>query len=291
MRIALLVAEVGGAVVMKYRNADRPVSRDFKPYHISISPGVMPRYVLLPGSPERVVRIAEQWDEKEPLAEKREFLTYAGKFKGVPIASTSLGIGGASASIAIEELASIGVDTFVRVGSTGSIQERMHIGDLVINTASVRYDGTTINYMPPEYPAAAHYEVVQALVEAAETLGYRYHMGISCSTSSFYAGQSRTGFKGYAQPWITERIEVMRRAGVLNFEEEAAVLFVLSSLYGFRSGAISFVIADRVRNQFEYRGEDDAIRVANESIRILADWDGKKADAKKEHFFPALLRR
>ncbi len=275
---------------MKYRGADRPVSKDLKPYHITIKPGVIPRYVLLPGSPERVLKISEKWDAREALAEKREFLTYAGTYKGVKLASTSLGIGSASASIALEELISIGADTFVRVGSTGSIQEDMEIGDLVINTASVRYDGTTINYMPAEYPAFADYEVTLALVEAAESFGCKFHLGVSCCTSSFYAGQSRTGHRGYVQPWITERIETMRRAGILNFEEEAAAVFVISSIYGLRSGAISFVIADRVRDKFAYEGEDDAIRVANEAIKVLAGWDGKKAKAKKARFYPALLK-
>jgi uridine phosphorylase len=274
---------------MTVSRADRPQPNGV-PYHIPIAKGKLPRYALLPGSPERAIEISKHWGSSTQLAGKREFLTLSGVYRGVRIACTSIGIGSAAASIAVEELASLGVDTMVRVGSTGSIQRDAGLGDLIINTASVRYDGTTDNYVPPVYPAHASMEVTMALIEAAESLGYRYHVGVSCSTSSFYAGQSRTGFKGYTQPWIEERISVMRRAGVLNFEEEASTIFVLSSIYGLRAGAVSFVIADRVRDAFDYRGEERAIRVANESIRILAEWDRAKEGARRRHFFPSLLK-
>lgn len=273
---------------MAVSNADRPQPNGM-PYHIPIARGTLPNYALLPGSPERAIEISKLWDSSRQLAGKREFLTLSGTYRGVEVSCTSIGIGSAAASIAVEELASLGVDTFVRVGSTGSIQRDLHLGDLIINTASVRYDGTTDSYVPPAYPAHAHVEVTMALIEAAESLGYDYHVGISCSTSSFYVGQSRTGLRGYTQPWIKERIAVMRRAGVLNFEEEAATIFVLSSIYGLRAGAISFVIADRARDTFDYSGEERAIRVANEAVYILAEWDRTKARTKKKHFFPSLL--
>jgi uridine phosphorylase len=273
---------------MRYSDADRP-SREGKPYHFEIASGTLPKYILLPGSPERAKLIADSWERKKTVAAKREFLTFAGRYERVDIACASIGIGSPAASIAVEELASAGVDTFIRVGSTGSIQKDIRIGDLIINVACVRYDGTTNNYMPPEYPAYANHEVTLALIEAAESLDYKYHIGASCSTSSFYAGQSRTGFKGYAQPWIGERIEIMRRARVLNFEEESSTVFVLSSLYGLRAGAISFVIADRFRNLFDYKGEQETINVANKAVKILAGWDKAKSKARKQSIFPTLI--
>jgi len=124
----------------------------------------------VPGDPDRVPRIAGFWDSAREVSSHREFRSYRGKYKGVPISALSSGIGPACMAIAVNESSNIGVNTFIRVGSTGAIQKDIASGDLIISSAAVRLDCTSNCYVIPEYPAAASYEVLLALIEAAERL-------------------------------------------------------------------------------------------------------------------------
>ncbi len=263
-----------------------------KQYHLMVGEGDVARYVLLPGDPERVPRIARTWDRYWHVASHREYVTYTGEYRGVRISATSTGIGGPSTAIAIEELLRVGADTFIRVGTTGSLRREIAVGDLVISTASVRLDGASRAYIFPEYPAVASYEVVAALIEAAEALGARYHVGITASTDSFYVGQGRPGYKDYLPPWSRDLVKVLREANVLNFEMEASTIFTLSSIYGARAGAICAVIANRETGEFvPDAGVDLMIRVANEAVRILSEWDSMKERSGKRYFYPSMVRR
>ncbi len=273
---------------MKFVSADRPQTKEGYQYHIACKPGDVARYVLLPGDPERVPKISSLWDEAKEIAFHREYRTHTGKYKGVPISVTSTGIGGPSTAIAIEELAAIGADTFIRVGSTGAIQPGMEIGDLIIARAAVRLEGTSKQYVRVEYPAAADLEVTLALIEAAETLGVRYHIGITASTDSFYLGQGRPGLKGYFPSFAGNIVNDLRQANVTNFEMEAATLFTLAGIYGLRAGCVCAVFANRVTNEFGKAGEKEAALVASEAVKILAEWDEEKEKAGKKVWFPGL---
>ncbi len=275
---------------MKFVSADRPQTKEGYQYHIACRPGDVARYVLLPGDPERVPKISSLWDEAEEIAFHREYRTHTGKYKGVQISVTSTGIGGPSSAIAVEELAAIGADTFIRVGSTGAIQPGMEIGDLIIARAAVRLEGTSKQYVRVEYPAAADLEVTLALIEAAESLGVRYHLGITASTDSFYLGQGRPGLKGYFPSFARNILDDLRQANVTNFEMEAATLFTLASIYGLRAGCVCAVFANRVTNEFGKAGEKEAALVASEAVKILAEWDEEKEKAGKKVWFPGLRK-
>ena len=276
----------------RFASAARPVSEAGKTYHLAIGRGDVSRYVLLPGEVERASRIAESWDERRLVASRREYVTYTGRYRGVPISVTSTGIGGPATAIAVEELLVAGADTMIRVGSCGAIQDFIEVGDLVITLAAVRMDGTSAQYAPPGYPASAHPEVVMALIEAAEEVGARYHVGITASTDSFYVGQSRPGYGGYMPSWSRNVIEDLRQARVLNFEMESATLLTLANIYGFRAGAVTAVYAQRVRDEFRpHAGESELIRVANEAVRILKEWDEEKERAGKRLAYPSLMAR
>ncbi len=275
---------------MKLKSADIPETEEGLQYHIMLKPGDVAPYVLLPGDPDRVPKIAKYWDEARHVARHREYNTYTGKYKGVPISATSTGIGGPSTAIAVEELLRIGAHTFIRVGTTGAIQKDIKVGDIIITYASVRLEGTSKQYVIPEYPAAASPEVVLALIEAAETLGVRYHVGITASTDSFYTGQGRPGYKGYMQSWMKNIIPDLQAARVLNFEMESATLFTLANIYGARAGMVTAVIANRVTGEMVAgAGEEDAIKVANEAVRILHEWDEIKNRYGKKYFYPRLI--
>ncbi len=260
-------------------------------YHIRIKPGDVARYVLLPGDPDRVPLIAELWDECWELASHREFRVWSGKVNGRPISACSTGIGASSASIVIEELARAGSDTFIRVGSTGAIQPEIRLGDLIISAAAVRLEGASKDYAPPEYPACASYEVLLALIEAAESLKVKYHVGITATTDSFYLGQGRKGYRDYEWTGSKSLVNDLRAMRVLNFEMETAAIYTLASLYGLRAGAVCAVFANRIRDEFEVIGEREAAKVAVEAVKILQEWDELKVKQGKPLIYPSLLRR
>ena len=260
-------------------------------YHIRCRPGDVAKYVLLPGDPERVPLIADYWDEKREVASYREHVTYSGEVSGVGISACSTGAGGPSTASVLEELAEIGAETFIRVGTCAAIQEHVEPGDLIISSGAVRHDGTSEQYVERNYPAVANYEVLLALIEAAEDLGAKYHVGLTYTSASFYSGQGRPGYDGYTQSWMEQIMQDMRRAGVLNFEMEAGTIFTLSGLFRLRAGGVFAVVANRVRDQFTYKSEgiQKAAEVSTEAVRILSRWDTARERAGKRYFHPSLL--
>ena len=261
-----------------------------KQYHIACGKGDLAEYLLVPGDPERVPKIAKLWDTAKEVSCHREFRSFTGKYKGVPISALSSGIGSACIAIAVNEASRVGVHTFIRVGSTGAIQKDIDCGDLIISTAAVRLDCTSNCYIMPEYPAVGSYEVLLALIEAAESLDIgNYHVGITATTADFYAGQNRLTVKA-PKSRMEDLLPTLQKAKVLNFEMETATLFTLASLYGLRAGSVCAVYANRCRNEFKSgAGEENAIKVANEAAKILCEWDAKKRRKKKHWLFPSLL--
>jgi uridine phosphorylase len=246
------------------------------------------RVALLPGDPARSRLIAERIaalgagpKPGPPLAQNREFCSYLTEIGGVKVLVTSTGIGGPSTSIAVDELAQLGVHTFIRVGTTGAVQDSIAIGDVVITTASVRLDGASTHYAPIEYPAVAHHEVLLALILAAKTLagplGCRYHVGITASTDTFYQGQGRHDPRRHIPRHLQGMTEEWRRLHVLNYEMESATLLTVASAFGLRGGCVTGVIntaaadaTDRSISREHLRlGEDHAVRVAIKGVQLL----------------------
>lgn len=267
-----------------------PATSDRRQYHIACKKGDLAKYLLVPGDPERVPKIAGLWDSAREVACHREFRSFTGVYEGVPVSALSSGIGPACMSIVVNEAANVGVDTFIRVGSTGAIQRNIDCSDIIISSAAVRLDCTSNCYIMPEYPAVANYEVLLALIEAAETLGIRnYHVGITATTADFYAEQSRHT-RASCSSWAGNLLPILQKARVLNFEMESATLLTLASLYGLRAGAVCAVFNNRVRNEFEPgAGEENAIIVANQAVKILNEWDAVKRKRKKRWLVPSIM--
>ncbi len=252
---------------------DDEVGESEAQYHLAVREEDVADAVLLPGDPERVGKVTEEWDEAEVVADHREYRTATGTHDGTPVSVTSTGIGSPSAAIAVEELARVGADTFIRVGSCGGIQPETDVGDLVITSGAVRQEGTSAEYVRGDYPAVADHAVVAALAAAAERLGYDYHVGLTASTDSFYAGQSRDGFEGFRARGSEGDIEELVEAGVLNFEMEASAILTLANIYGLRAGAVCTVYADRTTGEFRVEGERRAARTASLAVSLLAEMD------------------
>ena len=270
-------------------------------YHIKCGKGDVARYVLLPGDPARVKVIASLWDESRKVAENRQYVTYTGKVKDVEISTTSTGIGGPSAAIAVEELARCGADTFIRVGTCGGTRPTQKVGDVAIATGAVRWEGTSRQYVLPEYPALSAPEIVLALIEAAELIGINYHVGITKTTDSFY---SNMGFGGYRQSWMRDVEKDFARANVISVEMEAATIFTLANLYGLRAGCVCSIIdliPSMERNETDtgevsieetLHPEPEFIRAACEcgvrAVQVLNRWDRDREAKGKKNWYPSL---
>ncbi|MBP1921585.1 uridine phosphorylase [Halorubrum alkaliphilum] len=259
-----------------------------KQYHLEVGPDDVADAVLLPGNPERVDKVTALWDAHEEVAHHREYRTATGAYDDAPISVTSTGIGSPSATIAVEELARVGVETFIRVGSCGAIQPEMDVGDLVITTGAVRQEGTSDEYVREDYPASADGEVVSALVAAAERLGHDYHMGITMSADSFYAGQGRPGFEGFEAAGSDALVEELREANVKNVEMEASAILTVANVYGLRAGAVCSVYANRVTGEFRTEGETRAAETASLAVKLLARMDEIKRESGADRWHAGL---
>lgn len=245
-------------------------------YHLHIKESDVGRYVILPGDPKRVPLIAQYLDDAHPVADNREYVTYTGTLEGEKVSVTSTGIGGPSASIAMEELYKCGSDTFIRMGTCGGIALEVVGGDVVIATGAVRMEGTSREYAPIEFPAVAHFDVVTALVQAARQLGNRSHTGVVQCKDSFY-GQHDPSVMPVSYELIN-KWEAWKRLGVLASEMESAALFVVAAHLGVRCGSAFFVVGNQERELLgmdnpKFHDTDSAIKVAVQGIRnlILSD--------------------
>ena len=223
---------------------------------------------ILPGDPGRVPRIATQLDEAVPLAANREFTSFLGSVDARPIVVCSTGIGGPSTSIAVEELAQLGVRTFLRVGTTGAIQPDIAVGTLIVTTASVRLDGASRHFAPLEYPAVADFACTTALVAAARADGVEPRIGITASADTFYPGQERYDtVSGYVPRHMQGSLAEWQALGVLNYEMESATLFTMCSALGLRAGCVAGVIVNR--HQQEIPDEAHIAEVEARAVRIV----------------------
>lgn len=248
-------------------------------YHIQVAPGEVGRYVLLPGDPKRCAKIAEHFQDAKLIADSREFVTYTGTLDGVPVSVCSTGIGGASTSIAVEELYRCGADTFIRVGTCGGIQPEVKSGDLVIATGAIRMEGTSKEYAPIEYPAVANFDVTASLIEAAKYNGDDFHFGVMQCKDSFY-GQHDPETKPVSYE-LTSKWEAWKRLGCLASEMETAALYVISDYLRCRAGSICLVMANQERELLGLENPvvhdtEKAITCAVDAIKLLIRQDQKE---------------
>ena len=248
-------------------------------YHIQLRPGDVGRYVLLPGDPKRCAKIAAYFDNPVLVADNREYVTYTGYLDGEKVSVTSTGIGGPSASIAMEELVQVGADTFIRVGTCGGIDIDVKGSDIVVATGSVRMEGTSREYAPIEFPAVANIEVVNALMNACKLKGATFHTGVVQSKDSFYGQHSPERMPVSYE--LVNKWEAWKRLGVKASEMESAARFVVASHLRVRCGATFLVVANQEREAIGLdnpvaHDTDMAIKVAVEALRQLIRDDKEK---------------
>jgi uridine phosphorylase len=249
-----------------------------KTFHIQCAPGDVGRYCILPGDPGRVPAIAALFDDAHPVAQNREYTTYTGTLLGEKVSVCSTGIGGPSASIAMEELVQCGADTFVRCGTCGGIDTAVKAGDIVIATGAVRYEHTSCEYAPIEFPAVPDFGVTGCLVEAAEALGYPHHTGVVQNKDSFYGQHSPEKSPVWYE--LQNKWDSWKRLGVKASEMESAALFVVASALHVRCGSCFLTVWNQER---EKAGLDQdmtvdttaSVKVAVEALKRLIEADRK----------------
>ncbi len=241
-------------------------------YHIGLKTGDVGKYVILPGDPKRCEKIAQYFDDAKLVGDRREFVTYTGYLNGEKVSVTSTGIGGASASIAMEELVKIGAEKFIRVGTCGGMDTNVKGGDIVIATGAIRMEGTSKEYAPIEFPAVADLDITNALVQSAKNLEYDFHTGVVQCKDSFY-GQHNPERMPVSYE-LQNKWEAWKRMGCLASEMESAALFITASFLRVKAGSVFLTVANQEREKFGLENPvvhdtDKAIKTAIEALKIL----------------------
>ena len=249
-----------------------------KQFHIACTKGDIGRYCILPGDPGRVPAIAALLDDAKQIAYNREFNVWTGTLLGEKVTACSTGIGGPSASIALEELHKCGADTFIRTGTCGGIALPVQSGDVVVATGAIRYEHTSREYAPIEFPAVADFQVVNALVKATKALGFPMHTGIVQCKDSFYGQHSPEASPVYYE--LLNKWETWERLGVLASEMESAALFVVAAALGCRCGSCFHVVWNQEReaaglDQKMSEDTSSSVKVAVEAVKLLIEEDRK----------------
>lgn len=247
-------------------------------YHIGLPTSVRAKYAILPGDPGRVPKIAAFIDESVELGFNREFRTFSGKLLGETVLVTSTGIGGPSAAIAVEELIRLGVDTFVRVGTCGGMNEKVCAGDVVIATGAIRMEGTSREYLPIEFPAVSDFGLVRDMADGAAALGLPYHTGVVQSKDSFYGQHSPQSMPNGAE--LLRKWDAWIAGGCLASEMEAAAIFSVAAARNVRAAALFHVVWNQTRrdkfgDNSESHDTERAIRTAVEGLKLTIIRDKK----------------
>ena len=250
-----------------------------KQYHIQCEEGDVGRYVLLPGDPGRCEAIAKHFDNPVHIGMNREYNIYTGTLLGEKVSVCSTGIGGPSAAIAMEELTAIGCDTFIRVGTCGGIDLDVLPGDIIVATGAIRFDHTSLEYAPIEFPAVPDFGVTAELKAAGEELGFRTHTGVVQCKDSFYGQHSPDKSPVYYD--LLQKWESWKRLGVKASEMESAALFVIASALGVRCGSCFHAVWNQEREKLGMampmtEDTSGAIKVGIEAMKRIIAADKKQ---------------
>ncbi len=242
-------------------------------YHVKLNEELVKgaKIAILPGDPGRVEKTAKFISPKAQfLASNREYTSWMTEANGKNILVCSTGIGGPSLSIAVEELAGLGIKAFIRIGTTGAIQPFIKIPSLIITTGAVRLDGASKHYAPVEYPAVADFDITSALIEGAKKTGINFYKGITASSDTFYPGQERYDtYSKYVIKDFQGSLSEWQKLHVLNFEMESAPLFTIANAFGLKAGCISSVMVNRTQNEIP---DDKVLAQAEQNLASAVNY-------------------
>ena len=247
-------------------------SEDERCYHIGVCPGEVGKYIILPGDPKRCAKIAKYFDNPVQVADNREYVTISGTLLGEKVSVCSTGIGGPSASIALEELSQCGGEVFIRVGTAGGMELSVKSGDVVIAESAIRMEGTSKEYAPIEWPATADFFVTKELSDAANRLGFKNHVGVVQCKDAFY-GQHKPEDLPVSYE-LLDKWQAWLKLGCKASEMESAALFTVAAYLKKKIGTVLFIVSNQERVKAGmsnpiYHDTDKAIQVAIEAIKEM----------------------
>jgi len=239
-------------------------------YHLQVAPGDLAEKILLVGDPKRAHLAASLFDTIKVTRENRGYVSLSGIYKGQPLSVVSVGIGAPSAEIALMEIFQVThKPVLLRVGTSGGIQAHIQPGDMIVTTGALRLEDTSAHYVSPTYPSIAHHEVITALIQQLKASKLAYHVGLTASTSSFYAGQGRDipGFPSRRGTLLQE----MEERHILNFEMESSIVLTLAALHQSKAGCLCIAVNNRQENRFMdltlmHQREKEAVQVGLDSL-------------------------
>lgn len=237
--------------------------------------------------------IADRLEHSQLIGQSGMFASYSGYYKGAHITAVSGGSGSPEMEMILYDyMEHTDAGTFLRLGGSGGFGDDVRPGDIVISSGAVRAEGMTQAYIEAGYPAASHYEVICAMVEAAEAIGHPYHVGVTVSCDSDYVGGGRPGVGGYLQPWNIEKAGIYNRAGCLNGDRESAAIITLSALFGRRGGSVCSV-SDNMCTGERFTagvGHNAALDLVLEGCAILHKMDMQKQGRRYWHPYMKVIK-
>lgn len=226
------------------------MNRNHKLIHLGCRPEDIGKYVFIPGSVERVEKIAALLDNPKFISRKREFYTFSGELEGEPVTVTSTGIGGPSTSIVMEEMHNCGVHTMVRIGSCASASPKSRIGDVMIPRGAIRMEGTGTQYLPIEFPAVPSRTLFKAYERAAQQSGVPFNTGLTITKDSFYTEVSPETKPVF--PLLKYQWDAYLKGGATNTSMECALIFLIGASLGIRTASVMICATN-----FEEYSNDD----------------------------------
>lgn len=236
-------------------------------FHLPCDPKDIARYVFCPGDQRRAKKIADHFDNPYLVVENRGYVVYSGQYEGFFMTTIGTGMGGPAVAIALEELAHMGADTFIRVGSCGVFQDTQRPGDVIISSGTVREGGTANAYLPLHFPAVPTFSLLHALALAAAQLNIPVTVGVGVASDAFYHPGSETLSNLY------------KKAGMVSIEMESDTLFILGQYHGWRTAAIFTSDGTPTEIKPEWgmkdyvQGEENAICIALLAMKEIAKKD------------------
>lgn len=255
------------------------INDDGSVFHIHLRPDQLRDNIIFVGDPGRVDMVASFFDSIDYNVSSREFHAIGGTYKGKPLMVISHGIGPDNIEIVVTELDALANIDFktrqekeehrslniVRIGTSGSLQEDIHIGDFVIAGKGTGFDGILNFYADRDKVCDLDFEkkfcehvdwdktwaapyTVDADSELVERIGRDdMRRGYTIAAVGFYAPQGRMVRLKLKDPDLNEKIESFRYNGgcITNFEMESACLQGLAKLLGHKAMTVCCIIAER----------------------------------------------
>ena len=242
--------------------------------YLKAKPENISKYVLFSGDPWRVEMLIKNLEEPKHIAFSREFNTYTGIYKGVPITISSTGIGAPSAAIAMEEMYQNGMEVAVRMGTVMGLKDDM-LGKMFIPTACMRDESTSATYVRPSYPAVADFDLIGCMKESSEAIGRQTVTGINCTMDGFYSQMKDSRL---SQQWNVDHSKTfteLKKLNVRGADMESSCILTLANLMGIKACIITMTtvlenLKDFLKGEARTKSEEDLCLAALEGI-VLYD--------------------